>query len=219
MGSAKKTSAAAERRAKIEELRRQERARERRNKTITVAVCAVIFTALAGGTGYLLVTVKGEEQKEDKKQDTARSTPIKGEKTWDELSRNHVPQTVRYPMTPAAGGDHAQAWMNCDGDVYAKEVPQENAVHALEHGAVWVTYNTKAPAADIKTLKETVSKTPYSLLSPHPKQKSPITVTAWGKQLELNTASDPRLTTFLTKYVQGTQTPEPGAACTNGLTT
>lgn len=212
MGSTKKTSAAAERRAKIEELRRQERARERRNKTITVAVCAVIFTALAGGTGYLLVTIKGEEE-------PAHSTPIKGEKTWDELSRNHVPQTVSYPMTPAAGGDHAQAWMNCDGDVYAKEVPQENAVHALEHGAVWVTYNTKAPAADIETLEETVSKTPYSLLSPHPKQKSPITVTAWGRQLELNTASDPRLTTFLTKYVQGPQTPEPGAACTNGLPT
>ncbi|MEW1793476.1 MULTISPECIES: DUF3105 domain-containing protein [Streptomyces] len=212
MGSTKKTSAAAERRAKIEELRRQERARERRNKTITVAVCAVIFTALAGGTGYLLVTIKGEEE-------SARSTPIKGEKTWEDLSRNHVPQTVSYPMTPAAGGDHAQAWMNCDGDVYAKEVPQENAVHALEHGAVWVTYNTKAPAADIKTLEETVSKTPYSLLSPHPKQKSPITVTAWGRQLELNTASDPRLTTFLTKYVQGPQTPEPGAACTNGLPT
>ncbi|WP_069625971.1 DUF3105 domain-containing protein [Streptomyces niveus] len=212
MGSTKKTSAAAERRAEIEELRRQERARERRNKTITVAVCAVIFTALAGGTGYLLVTIKGEEE-------SARSTPIKGEKTWEDLSRNHVPQTVSYPMTPAAGGDHAQAWMNCDGDVYAKEVPQENAVHALEHGAVWVTYNTKAPAADIKTLEETVSKTPYSLLSPHPKQKSPITVTAWGRQLELNTASDPRLTTFLTKYVQGPQTPEPGAACTNGLPT
>ncbi|MFE3248671.1 DUF3105 domain-containing protein [Streptomyces sp. NPDC059209] len=218
MSSAKKKSTAAERRARIEESRRRERARERRNKTITVAVCAVIFTALAGGTGYLLVTVKGDEQREEKKQETARSTPIKGEKTWDELSRNHVPEKVGYPMTPAAGGDHAQAWMNCDGDVYPEEVGQENAVHALEHGAVWVTYNDKAPAADVEKLKETVSKTPYSLLSPHPEQKAPIAVTAWGRQLELNDASDPRFDTFLAKYVQGEQTPEPGAACTNGLT-
>jgi hypothetical protein len=34
----------------------------------------------------------------------------------------------------------------------------------------------------------------------------------------VNTASDPRVDQFLTKYVQGAQTPEPGAACTNGLT-
>ena len=53
-------------------------------------------------------------------------------------------------MKPPVGGDHNPVWMNCDGDVYKKPIPDVNAVHSLEHGAVWVTYNDKAPAADVQ---------------------------------------------------------------------
>ncbi|MFI8320364.1 MULTISPECIES: DUF3105 domain-containing protein [Streptomyces] len=208
-----KNSAAAARRAKLDEMRRAEAARERRNKIITIAVCALIFVVLAGATTFFLFTVKGEE----KKQEAVKKAPISGEKSWDKLTQNHVAQPVNYPMTPATGGDHAQAWMNCNGDVYEKEVRQENAVHALEHGAVWITYTDKANPDDVKSLGEQVKKTPYTLMSPHSKQDSPITLSAWGKQLTVDSASDPRVKAFLTKYVQGPQTPEPGAACTNGL--
>ncbi|PWK65095.1 uncharacterized protein DUF3105 [Streptomyces sp. CG 926] len=209
-----KNSAAAQRRAKLDAVRRAQAARDRRNKIITVVVCGLIFAALAGGTTYLLFTIKGEEQRKE----AAKAAPIDGEKTWDKLSQNHVTQAVTYPMTPAAGGDHSQRWMNCNGDVYEKEVPQENAVHAMEHGAVWITYSDKAAPDDVKSLGERVRKTPYTLLSPHSKQAGPITLSAWGKQVSVDSASDPRVNAFLTKYVQGPQTPEPGAACTNGLT-
>ena len=40
---------------------------------------------------------------------------------------------------------------------------------------------------------------------------------AWGKQIELTGASDPRLDEFIKAYRQGPQTPEPGAACTGGI--
>ncbi|WP_328967461.1 DUF3105 domain-containing protein [Streptomyces sp. NBC_00239] len=209
-----KKSAAAARRAKLDEVRRAQAAHDRRMKIITVAVCTAIFLALAGTTTYFLVTIKGEE----KKKEAAKSAPISGEQSWDKLTQNHVAQAVNYPMTPAVGGDHAQAWMNCNGDVYEKEIRQENAVHALEHGAVWITYSEKATPDDVKKLTERVKKTPYTLMSPHSKQTSPITLSAWGKQVSVDSASDPRLNTFLTKYIQGPQTPEPGAACTNGLT-
>ncbi|MFI5983754.1 DUF3105 domain-containing protein [Streptomyces sp. NPDC051555] len=208
-----KNSAAAARRAKLDEVRRTQAARERRNRILTVAVCAIVFVALAGGTGYLLFTIKGE----GRRAAATKAAPIAGEKSWDKLTQNHVAQAVSYPMAPAVGGDHAQAWMNCNGDVYEKEVRQENAVHALEHGAVWITYTDRAAPDDVKALAERVSRTPYTLMSPHAKQDSPITLTAWGKQLGVDDASDPRVNAFLTKYVQGAQTPEPGAACTNGL--
>ena len=108
--------------------------------------------------------------------------------------------------------------MTCNGNVYTKAVPNENAVHSLEHGAVWVTFNGKATSADVKTLADRITKTRYTLMSPDSTQSGTITLSAWGHQLSVDKASDPRVDQFLTKYVQGPQTPEPGAACTGGLT-
>ncbi len=66
-------------------------------------------------------------------------------------------------------------------------------------------------------LAATVGKTPYTLMSPVKEQTGSIMLSAWGKQLTVDSADDPRVTQFFTKYVQGEQTPEPGAACTSGL--
>ncbi|NEE35150.1 DUF3105 domain-containing protein, partial [Streptomyces sp. SID7982] len=132
-------------------------------------------------------------------------------------TQEHVANKVDYPMNPPVGGDHNQVWMNCNADVYTQEIPKENAVHSLEHGAVWVTYNDKASDADIEALTKKVKATPYSLMSPVKDQKDPLMLSAWGKQVTVKNASDDRVDQFFTKYVQGPQTPEPGAACTGGL--
>lgn len=42
-------------------------------------------------------------------------------------------------------------------------------------------------------------------------------LSAWGKQLTVKSAADARVAQFFTKYVQGPQTPEPGAACSGGI--
>ncbi|ALV33212.1 DUF3105 domain-containing protein [Streptomyces sp. CdTB01] len=196
------------RRARIEEQRRAERARERRNRIITIVASTAILAGLVGGGWYLVDSANQKEQ--------GKAAPISGEKTWSKLSRNHVTTTVKYPMTPPVGGNHAPVWQDCNGNVYTQPLQNENAVHSLEHGAVWVTYNTKAADADVKALAAKVKKTPYTLMSPYPSESAPITLNAWGHQLKVNKASDPRVDEFLSKYVQGKQTPEPGAACTGG---
>ncbi|MCP3818834.1 DUF3105 domain-containing protein [Streptomyces sp. A3M-1-3] len=188
-------------------MRRADQARDRRRKITVIAVSAVTVAALGVGVGYLVSTSDGTD---------AKATVVAGEKTWANLSRNHVTGDVSYPMTPPAGGDHNPVWQNCDGDVYEKPVSDESAVHSLEHGAVWVTYTSDATAADIKALGDRVSRTPYTLMSPYPGQSSPITLTAWGHQLNVTAGSDSRVADFLDKYVQGPQTPEPGATCTGG---
>ncbi|MFB7372290.1 DUF3105 domain-containing protein [Streptomyces sp. NPDC056222] len=208
-------SSNADRRARIEEMRRAEQARERRNRFITIGVSTVVVLSLVGFGGYVLN--KQSEKKEQ--QEAAAKAPIKDEKSWDakKLGRNHVTTPVAYEMKPPVGGDHDQVWQNCDGDVYKTKIADMNAVHSLEHGAVWVTYSKKAAEADVKKLAEKVGKTPYSLMSPVDDQAGAITLSAWGKQVSVDSASDPRVDAFFTKYVQGPQTPEPGAACTGGV--
>lgn len=44
-------------------------------------------------------------------------------------------------------------------------------------------------------------------------------LSAWGKQVAVDSADDKRVDQFFAQYVQGTQTPEPGAPCTGGLAT
>ncbi|MEU3609120.1 DUF3105 domain-containing protein [Streptomyces sp. NPDC035033] len=208
-------SATADRRARIEEMRRAEQARERRNRFLTIGVSAVVVLSLVGFGGYVLKKQADEEAAKE----AAAKAPIAGEKSWDagKLGRNHVTTAVKYDAKPPVGGDHHPVWLNCDGDVYDKAVPEVHAVHSLEHGAVWVTYNKKAAAADVEKLKDKVSGTPYTLMSPVDDQAGAIMLSAWGKQVTVDSATDPRVDAFLTKYVQGKQTPEPGAACTGGV--
>ncbi|MFH9814082.1 DUF3105 domain-containing protein [Streptomyces sp. NPDC017230] len=220
MGSAKKSSNTA-RQARIAEMRRAEESRERRNRILTIAVSAVVVAGLVVG-GVVLVRSQSDGSASDTASDGKTSgkfvTGDDGVRTWEgDLGRNHVTEKVSYPAEPPVGGDHNQVWMNCNGDVYTEPLNNENAVHSLEHGAVWVTYTDKAPKAEVDKLAAKVKKTPYSLMSPVDKQKDPIMLTAWGHQRTVTGADDPNVDKFFEKFVQGEQTPEPGAACTNGL--
>ncbi|MEU8778662.1 DUF3105 domain-containing protein [Streptomyces sp. NPDC048606] len=207
------------RQSRIAEMRRADQARERRNKIVAISVSTAIVAGLVGFGAWVLIDQKQDEKKKEQDAVAARKSPVTGEQTWDaaKLGRNHVQTPVKYEMNPPVGGDHHPRWMNCNGDVYQNPIPEVNAVHSLEHGAVWVTYSDKAPKAEVDKLAEKVGKTPYTLMSPVKEQTGAIMLSAWGKQVTVDSAADPRVAQFFTKYVQGPQTPEPGAACTNGL--
>ncbi|MCT9082813.1 DUF3105 domain-containing protein [Streptomyces fulvoviolaceus] len=219
MGTANKSSNAT-RKARIEEMRRAEQARERRNRILTIAASVVVVAGLVAG-GVVLVRSQSDDDSStaaDSKNTGRFVTGKDGVKTWStKLSQTHVTKTVKYPVEPPVGGDHDKVWMNCNGDVYTKAINNMNAVHSLEHGAVWVTYTSKASKADVAALAEKVKKTPYTLMSPDDKQADPIMLTAWGNQRTVTGADDPNVDKFFEKFVQGEQTPEPGAACTGGL--
>ena len=62
---------------------------------------------------------------------------------------------------PPVGGPHDGEWANCNGVVYTTAVRDENMVHTLEHGAVWITYDPDTiPPDDLTTLTAVVKASP-----------------------------------------------------------
>ena len=149
--------------------------------------------------------------------DPGTTGKIPGVVTYSNLSRQHVTGTVNYPQVPPVGGNHNAVWQNCG--IYTQPIANENAVHSMEHGAVWITYQPTLSSQDVSTLTSLASGHSYVLLSPYPNLPSPVVISAWGVQLKVTSASDPRLAQFLKYYEQGPQTQEPGAACSGGTGT
>lgn len=148
-------------------------------------------------------------------QRTARTAPITGVQSYAEPGAGHVTEPVTYDVIPPIGGPHFAEWQNCG--IYSQPVRNENAVHSLEHGAVWITYRPDLPADQVDRLRSLVRGRSYALLSPYPDLPAPVVASAWGLQLRVESASDERLSRFLVKYMQGPQTPEPGAVCYAGV--
>jgi len=137
--------------------------------------------------------------------------------TFSDLTREHSEDDIDYPQAPPVGGDHDPAWLDCNGVVYDEPVRDENAVHSLEHGAVWITYQPDVDAGDLDELRAKVDGGQYIFMSPYADQNAPIMATAWGVQLAVASADDAALADFVQEYSQGPQTPEPGATCDGGV--
>lgn len=128
--------------------------------------------------------------------------------------RSHRDGPIAYDQEPALGGPHNPAWANCGR--YDEPVPNELAVHSLEHGAVWLTHPPDIGDDDLQRLDDLAAAQSHVLVSPLPGSETVI-ATAWGAQLTLTGVDDPALEPFLETYVQGPQTPEPGAPCSGAV--
>ena len=82
--------------------------------------------------------------------DDASASGLSDVVTYPDLDRDHVAGEVQYPQSPPVGGEHDPIWLNCG--VYDRPVREENAVHSLEHGAVWITYQPGLSAEEIDNL-------------------------------------------------------------------
>ncbi|MCZ2404447.1 DUF3105 domain-containing protein [Paenarthrobacter sp. Z7-10] len=184
---------------------------DRRRKIAIYGTSAVVLLALAGTVTTVIVV----DQQSKAATHAAASKPIDGIQSFTGLTRQHTSDHVTYPQNPPVGGDHAPVWTNCG--TYTHPVNTWESVHSMEHGAVWVTYRPDLPQTQIDVLAKQAASHPYELLSPYPALPSAVVASAWGKQLKLDSAQDPRLPVFLKKYLQGPQTPEPGAPCSGGV--
>ena len=137
----------------------------------------------------------------------------------DELVPDHSTDDVDYPQTPPVGGPHDPTWLACG--VYQSPVRDENAVHDLEHGAVWVTYQPDLASDKVTALAGLLPDN--AIMSPYPglvdATGSSVVLTVWGRQLALDIddpVDDPRLGQFMTQFGAGEAALEPFVSCEGG---
>lgn len=200
-----------QRAAKVEAFKKAQ-AKKRRNKSIG------IWAAVVGGVAVIAVLATSIYLTIPKYASypgggTGTGKDIAGVETFKNTAA-HVEGKVDYPQNPPAGGPHNPIWLNCG--VYDQPVPNENAVHDLEHGAVWVTYDPSLSSAELDKLKELIPST-YVVLSPYKGLPSPIVLSGWNVQLQVNNASDKRIPEFFTEFWRSNNVPEQTAPCTGGV--
>jgi hypothetical protein len=143
---------------------------------------------------------------------------LEGLQRFAGLSRGHDEEaTYEDTGLPPVGGIHSGIWQNCG--IYDQPIETKNAVHSMEHGAVWIAYQPELPTDEVAELQDAARGEPYVLLSPYPGLESPVVLTAWGIQLTVDSAGDGRIADFIERYQLGPQTPELGASCQDGTGT
>lgn len=178
-----------------------------------VAVLAAAAASCGTSTGLATPEQVPQQQASPTPSSPAPAWP-EGVETFEELSRQHTEGDVDYEMSPPVGGDHSETWQNCG--VYDEPIRDENAVHSLEHGSVWLTYGPEVSDDDVAHLESLVGTSGSVLMSPYDAMAAPVLATAWGAQLHVLDVHDARLVRFLEEYVRGAQSPEPDAPCTGG---
>lgn len=138
---------------------------------------------------------------------------IDGVISYRVTSADHTDRRVEYPVTPPPGGPHRPVWVNCG--FHEQPFDDENLVHDLEHGAVWLAYSPDLDDSDLDVIRaladnHKVVAAPYEGLE----DGEAVVATAWARQLRLDSVDDPRLQDFVVQYEDGSQAPEAGVTCT-----
>ncbi|GAA4533134.1 DUF3105 domain-containing protein [Amycolatopsis samaneae] len=192
-----------------------------------IAVVAIVALAASVFTYYMVQSApkRGQADREaaaasyaPNPQDPDPSKRIPGVVAQQYAGQAHVMPTERvaYDHSPPFGGPHDNYWAACNGVVYPNPVRNENMVHPLEHGAIWIAYNAdQVKGDDLNLLKARVTGKTYMMMSPYPGLDKPISLQSWGHQLKLDKADDPRIDQFIAALRTNPNGvyPEIGASC------
>lgn len=183
--------------------------------TILIVVALLAFATGVFGYAYVQIDKSNEFKVSEENKDPSEN--IDGVVRISYEAGKHVKQNQRvaYDQSPPFGGPHDEAWASCEGFVYASPVRNENMIHMLEHGAVWIAYNPdKVAGAELDKLKNKVVGQNFVALSPYPGLDRPVSVQSWGHQLKVDSVDDERIDQFVKSLKRNEfQNPEPNANC------
>ena len=117
-------------------------------------------------------------------------------------SRDHIKAEAthdNYNSNPPTGGWHnAQA---VQSGIYSKEFPDEQLVHNLEHGHIWIAYKPDLPKEQIDALARiALDYGSKIIMAPRSANDAPIALVAWERLLKLDTVDELQIQAFIDVY-------------------
>ena len=170
----------------------KEQASRQRNRILTgVGVAAVVIIGA-------IVLVFRSSQLPDLDPNTVPDESV----TFSIAGSEHIPvgsPRPAYNSNPPTSGDHYDQAVRAQ--VYTQELPDENLVHNLEHGHIWLSYQDETDTATIDTLTEIQSQFPaWVVVSHRPENDDPVVAAAWGRMLPMEEADADAITAFILRY-------------------
>jgi len=125
------------------------------------------------------------------------------------LGREHIQNGAthsQYNSNPPTSGWHYSQPANFG--VYKQELPDENILHNLEHGGIWISYKPDIDE-DIKSKLEDIGKNNSGsvVVSPRAANDSNIAVASWGRLLKLDNIDENQIKLFI--KMNKNRSPEP----------
>ncbi len=193
-----------DRKKKIKEIKRRKAKQQvainkLRNVVISVVLLAVVII------GYRLVTKK--TPKEIAFEQKVNEVSLEGKVEEFEIEGvNHVilGETVSYNTNPPTSGAHWTTPANWRFN--NKELPDEQLVHNLEHGGIWITYKD-LDEENINKLKDIAKNNSNSVvITKRNKNDNPIVVASWGRMMKLSEVNEALIQKYIDSYIN--QSPE-----------
>ena len=163
---------------------------------------------IAGGGIYWLVK-RSQEKIAERKVYAVQIT---------DQGSNHIDVGASHPAynsNPPTSGWHYEKW--ADKGVYKNQLPDDQLIHNLEHGYIWISYNPDANPEIIKQLEDFYGLGNKIIVEPRKENDKLIALAAWNwldtfDLVSGDSLSDDelkRIGDFIDQYIN--QGPEPNA--------
>ncbi|MDP3948840.1 MAG: DUF3105 domain-containing protein [bacterium] len=173
------------------ELRKQEKQKlqeiQQRNKWVRKVGFWGVAVFIIGSLGYGVVYLATRPEK-----------PAPGT-AFPILGREHIPVGTFHPeynSNPPTSGSHYAK--EAEWGVYQNELPDEQLIHNLEHGGIWISYKPNiSPAIKIKLESIGNRYKKAVIVAPRAKNDSMIALASWGRLEKLDTLDEAEIINFI----------------------
>jgi len=124
--------------------------------------------------------------------------------TFESQGQTHIDANEQHPpynSNPPTSGWHFPT--PAPWGIYDQQRPDEELVHNLEHGGIWISYKDANDKATIQQLKDIVNQFPntYIIMTYRPENDWPIAVAAWKTVIKFDGVDRDKIVEFLQHFM------------------